>query len=117
MAKALSYFLLALVPFFLTGSYDMIIKILNYLISKLAPAAVAVIGLFPPNPCGSLIGSCSVAVSNLPTPEATLLAKVLSFLAWFLPMGYLADLVGCIMLTVLIYFTMAPLARWFKLIT
>ncbi|MRR55327.1 MAG: hypothetical protein EG822_12605 [Deltaproteobacteria bacterium] len=117
MAKVLSYFLLALVPFVISGSYDMIIKILNYLIGILAPAAVAVVGLFPDNPCGSLIGSCSIAVSNLPPPDPTLLAKVLSFMAWFLPMGYLADLVGCIMLTVIIYFTMAPLARWFKLIT
>lgn len=117
MTKVLGYFLLALVPFFISGQYDMLIKIANYLIQLLVPAAVAVVGLFPPNPCGSLIGSCSIALSNLPTPEPALLAKCLTVIAWVLPIGYLTQLIGCVMLSVIIYFTMAPLARWFKLIT
>lgn len=117
MAKVLSYFLLALVPFFISGQYDMLIEIINYLIQAFVPAATAVVLLFPANPCGSLIGSCTLAISNLPPPDPTLLSKVLGFLAWFLPIGYLTDLIGCIMLTVVIYFAMAPVARWFKLIS
>ena len=117
MGKLLSYFLLALVPFFISGQYDMLIGILNYLISVFAPAAVAVVGLFPPNPCGSLIGQCTLHFSGTGGVLIPFLIKCLQALAWILPIQYLTDLVGCIMLSVIIYFTMAPLARWFKLIT
>lgn len=114
--KPLSLFLLALIPFMFSGVYNIIIDILNAIISALGPAAVAVVGLFPSNPCGSLIASCSEVSSNLPTPDSQILTKVLNTLAWVVPMEYLCNLVGCIMMTVMIYFTMAPVARWLKLI-
>lgn len=116
MAKALSYFLLALIPLLMTESYNVIVDILNHLINVLVPFATHVVQLFPPNPCGSLIGSCTDTLSVLPTPEPTLLEKGLSTLAWILPVQYLTNLIGCVMLTVLIYFTMAPIARWLKLL-
>jgi len=115
--KLLSMFLLALVPFVFNGSYNLIIDILNYLITAIGPAATRVVGLFPANPCGSLIASCSDAVVSIGTPDATFLSHALNAIAWLLPMSYLANLVGCAMLTIMIYFTMAPLARWFKLLS
>lgn len=116
MVKLLSMFLLALVPLFLTDSYNLIIDLLNYLLSALAPAIVQVIGLFPSNPCGSLIASCSNVASSLPAPDPGLLLLCLQAVCWILPMQFLANLVGCIMLTVMIFFSMSPLARLFKLI-
>jgi hypothetical protein len=116
MVKLLSYFLLALVPFFFNGSYNVIIEILNAIIRAIGPLAVRVVGMFPPNPCNSLVGMCSDAVTNLPAPDATLLAQCPGALAWLLPMHYLASLVGCLMLSVMIFFTMAPIGRWLKLI-
>jgi hypothetical protein len=117
MVKLLSMFILALIPFFFNGSYNVIIDLLNYIMGAVAPAVVHVVGLFPANPCGSLIASCSDAVMSLPKPDPTLLMKCLGVLNWLLPVAFLAQLVGCIMLTVMIYFTMAPVARWLKLLT
>lgn len=116
IVKPLSLFILALIPFFFSGSYNLIIDLLNMLIAAISPAASAVVGLFPPNPCGSLIASCTEVVSNLPTPDTGLLQRVLHTLAWIVPMEYICNLIGCCMMTVMIYFTMAPAARWLKLI-
>lgn len=41
----------------------------------------------------------------------------LNSLNWLFPIGYLLDLSGFVLGAVLIYFTMAPLARWLKLLT
>lgn len=117
IAGLLSAFFIAIIPFFFDTAYNIMIDLLNFLIAALAPAAVAIIGIFPPNPCGSLIAACTDVISALPTPEPTLLLQCLQTLAWLLPIQYLVNLVGCAMFTVMIYFTIAPIARWLKLIT
>lgn len=116
MVKLLSYFLLALIPFLMTESYNVLVDILNYLINLVVPFVTDVIQLFPPNPCASLIAQCSDTVSLLPSPEPSLLYKILTAIAWCIPIEYLTNLIGCVMLTVMIFFTMAPLARWLKLV-
>jgi len=117
MVKLLSMFILALVPFMFEGSYNIIIDLLNYLIGVIAPAAQHIVGLFPSNPCGSLIGACSDAAGSLPNPDPDLLVKCIQVICWILPMAFLAQVVGCAMFSVMIYFTMAPVARWLKLLS
>lgn len=114
--KGLSLFLLALIPFFIDNVYNIIIDLINYLLVALVPAVVAVIGLFPANPCGSLIASCSEATTSLSTPDASLLSIALQTLNWLLPVAFLTNLVACVMLSVVIFFSMAPVARWLKLL-
>lgn len=117
MVKLLSTFILALIPFFFNSSYNLIIDLLNYLIQTIGPAATNIISLFPANPCGSLVASCSDVAPLFDSADPGILALVLQCLAWLTPINFLVDLVGCSMLTVMIYFTMAPVARWLKLIT
>lgn len=115
--KVLSLFFLALVPFAWSGGYNMLIDVLNKIIQVIGPAAIRVIGLFPPNPCLSLVAGCTETLTHLPTPSAGLMVKILNCIAWLLPIQYMVDVIGCAMLSVMIFFTMAPLARFFKLIT
>lgn len=112
----LSLFFIALMAVYFGNFYNLLIDLLNTLISVLGPAAVAVIGIFPANPCGSLIASCSDIAQEIPADPA-LLMKILHTIAWLMPMQFLANLVGCVLLSVMAFFTIAPVARYLKLLT
>jgi hypothetical protein len=51
MVQALTVFALALIPFFFSSFTNWFIDLLNVIITAIGPAAIRVIGLFPPNPC------------------------------------------------------------------
>lgn len=108
IVKPLSIFFLALIPFFFTGSFNIIIDLVNYLFTVLAPAIAAIVGLFPAAP--------TLPVAS-ETPDTALLSAGVSALCWLLPVAFLVQMVGYMMAAVIIYFTMAPLARWAKLMT
>lgn len=116
MVKLLSAFILALLPFFFNGSYNFIIDVLNYLIEAFATASIAIVELFPASPNSVLLGP-AVGSYDMSSPDAGLLSDSLNALAWLVPMTYLSSLVGAVLLAVVAYFTIAPLARWFKLLT
>lgn len=110
-------FLLELLYFGIDWLYNAMIDLINALILVLSTFISGVVSLFPSNPCGSLIASCSDATSTLASPDSALWAIALQTIAWLLPMAFLVNLVGCAMMTVMVYFTVAPLMRWAKLIT
>jgi hypothetical protein len=115
MVQALTVFALALIPFFFSSFTNWFIDLLNVIITAIGPAAIRVIGLFPPNPCLSVLANCSDgAMSFVSSPTTT---AILEMIAWVFPLAYLINLVGCIMFSVMCYFLIAPLARWFKLLT
>lgn len=117
MIGVLTAFALALIPFFFSGFTNAVIDLINIIVSMLGPAAVRVIGFFPANPCLSVIGSCSDAAEALYDGGSTIIPQMLNVLAWLLPMQFLANLVACVMFSVMCYFLIAPLARWFKLLS
>lgn len=110
-------FLLELLYFGIDWLYNAMIDIINALILVLSTFITGLVSLFPSNPCGSLIASCSDVTAAVGTPDAGLLAIALQTIAWLLPMAFLVNLVGCAMMTVMAYFMIAPLMRWAKLIT
>lgn len=117
MVQALSVFFLALIPFFFSGFTNALIDLLNIIISMLGPAAINVIGMFPPNPCLSTIASCSDVAAQVGTLGSPIVQTIINLLAWVFPMQFLANLIGCVLMSIMCYFLIAPLARWFKLIT
>jgi len=110
-------FLLELLYFGIDWLYNAMIDIINALILVLTTFITGLVALFPSNPCGSLIASCSEATTALAAPDSALWGVALQTIAWLIPMAFLVNLVGCVMMSVMVYFTVAPLMRWAKLIT
>lgn len=110
-------FLLELLYFAIDWLYNAMIDLINALILVVSTFIMGLLALFPGNPCGSLIAACSEATSAVTAPSTELWTIVLQAIAWLLPMAYLVNLVGCVMTSVMIYFAIAPLMRWAKLIT
>lgn len=89
-------------------SYNVLISAIQALIDTLAAAAIAVIGLFPAEP----------TMPMAPTLTAsTTWRTFLNTLNWFFPIGYVADMVVFIIAGLVAYIVIAPVARWFKLLT
>lgn len=117
MVEKITNFLLELVYFAVDWLYNAMIEFFNALILVLSYFIEGLVVLFPSNPCGSLIASCTEATATISTVDPSLLSNILGVLAWLMPMAYLVNLVGCLMMSIMIYFAIAPLMRWAKLIT
>lgn len=115
--EGLSNFLIDLVYFAIDWLYNAMIDIINAFILVLATFVQGLVSLFPSNPCGSLIASCSDATASISQVDSGIWLKCLQAIAWLLPMAYLVNLVGCAMMSIMIYFSIAPLMRYFKLTT
>lgn len=113
----LTAFFLELLYFGIDWLYNAMIELVNSVILVLSTFIIGLVALFPANPCGSLIASCSDAQSNLTAPDAEYWSYAINTIAWLIPMEYLVNLVGCAMMGVMSYFIIAPLLRWAKLIT
>lgn len=97
--------------------YNCAMELLNAIILILSTFIKSIVVLFPANPCSSMIASCSEVASNLTAPDSAIWAFALNAIAWLLPIQFLVTMVSCVMMSVMIYFTIAPLMRWAKLIT
>lgn len=115
--NVLTTFLLNLLYFAIDWLYNAMIDIINALILVVSTFITGLVALFPANPCGSLIASCSEATSGLSAPPSELWSVAINTISWLIPMAFLVNLVGCAMMSVMIYFMIAPLMRWAKLIT
>ena len=110
-------FLLDLLYFGIDWLYNAVVDLINAIILVVTTFISGLVALFPANPCGSLIASCSDTTAALSAPDSALWGIALQTIAWLIPMAYLINLIGCAMMSVMIYFTIAPLMRWAKLIT
>lgn len=113
----LTAFFLDLLYFGIDWLYNAMIDLVNAVILVLSTFLTGLVALFPANPCGSLIASCSDAQANLTAPDSAMWATAINTIAWLIPMEFLVNLVGCAMMGVMSYFLLAPLLRWGKIIT
>lgn len=117
MLNSITNWIINFLPNFFNWCFNTFIDCINATITTLIFFIKSVVMLFPANPCGSLIASCSDVATQLPAPDSALMNKGLATLAWILPMAFLVNLVGCAMMSIMIYFSVASLMRWLKLIT
>lgn len=86
----------------------LLVGFVQVVLDAFADFALYVVSLFPADPG---LGSPGDA------PVNAVMDIVFTTVAWLLPVPYLFTLVGTIVSSVLLYFLIAPLARWFKLLT
>ena len=107
--NGLTTWLLTFGKTFLSWLYNNGIDFINAVISAICTAALAVINMFP---AGSPVPSPLVSPAASPT-----LAAFINALNWFFPIGYFVSLLTFVAAAMIAYFTIAPVARWFKLLT
>jgi len=91
-----------------------IVKFLNVFIDVLQSAydglcafIITVVGIFPAGP-------------SLPTGKPTsggLVTEIVNCINWVFPVCYLTSMILFLCVAMVAYFTIAPVARWFKLLT
>lgn len=116
MLQKLTDFLLELLYFGIDWLYNAMIDCINAIIVIFSAFITGLLALFPSNPCGSLIASCGEITSSVTAPPSEIWLLVVQTIAWLLPVTYLINLVGCVMISVMLYFSLAPLLRWAKLL-
>ena len=107
--NGLTSWLLGFGTTFLAWLSNLAIDTINALINAISTAAISVVSLFP-------------AASSTPSPLAMpatspTLSAFINGLNWFFPIGYLVTVVTFVAGTIVSYFIIAPLARWFKVLT
>lgn len=113
----LTTFLLGLLYRLIDLLYNCMIELFNAIILIVSTFITSIVVLFPANPCSSLIASCSDVTVGLTKPASSLWIVAMQTLSWLIPMQFLITLISCAMMSVMIYFSIAPLMRWAKLIT
>lgn len=108
MVASLTAWLKGIIPYFLVTLYNYIIDFMQACIDGTAAAAAAVLTIWP-------AGSALPSPMTQPTGDGWL--KVLQCISWIFPLTYFASLVALVVTGLTAYFTIAPVARWFKLST
>lgn len=88
--------------------YNIFIDFVQVVIDGFCTAALLVVGLFPE---GTPVPTSGTA------PVSETASQVFTCIAWVFPVSYLLSLVVFCVVAVTAYFVIAPLARWFKLLT
>jgi hypothetical protein len=99
-----------------------IVKVFNGAIYIFCQFVKGLVLLFPPNPCSSLIASCTDVATQIGSPatssaSSAMWTTAINTLAWLVPVQFLATLVSCAMMSIMIYFSVAALMRWAKLLS
>lgn len=108
-----------MIPFCFAWIWGLLLELINLCISVLAKGLTTFAELFPDNPCGSLIASCADVglYDDMSGPARAMYDTGLAALAWLFPMSFVVDLLTCTLMGVAAYFLIAPVLRWFKLLT
>lgn len=93
----------------ITWLYNSFLDMVQAIFDGVCIAVTTVVSLFP-------------AATSTPSPllapaSSATLSAFINALNWFFPIGYFVTLVTFAATAVIAYFTIAPLARWFKLLT
>lgn len=107
--SAFAAWLMGFARTWLTWLYNNFVDFVNAGIEAFCSFILAVLSLFPAGP-------------TLPTayngvPDATVLNVFLNTLNWLFPVQYFVALFGFVILAIIAYVVVAPLARWLKLLT
>ena len=106
---AFASWLMGFAKSFLAWGYNDIIDLLNGAISGLCAFIGALVALFPSASGNSLV---------LPTaPGGAVFAMVITTLNWLFPMQYLLTVISFLTIGMVAYFGIAPVLRWFKVLT
>ena len=87
--------------------YNIVIDVLQVLLDGVCTVALHVVTLFPAGPSVPSIGG----------PSGSAASAVVGAIGWLLPVSYLLSVVTFVAGSIAAYFIIAPVARWFKLIT
>lgn len=88
--------------------YNICVDIGQAVIDGLCTAAIYIVGLFPE-------GSPVPVSDSVPVSDTA--SQVIVCISWVFPVSYLFSLVVFCVAAVTAYFVIAPLARWFKLLS
>lgn len=92
----------------LTWLYNLFIDLIQSCLDLFFAFALSIVSLFPSGAPVPSFGS---------TPSSAAFSAFINGLNWFFPIGYLVSVVTFFVTAMLAYFFIAPLARWFKLLT
>lgn len=108
-----------MIPYCFAWVWALFLDLINFCIKLLATCLTTFANLFPDNPCGSLIASCAdvTLYDDMSTAARAIYDAGLATLAWLFPVGFVVDLLTCTLMGVAAYFLIAPVLRWFKLLT
>lgn len=87
--------------------YNCAVDLLNVCISGICSFAVSVVSLLP---------ETQILPSAPDAPTSVLFDNVVTALNWLFPMGYFVSMVGFFVAAIILYATVAPVLRWFKLL-
>lgn len=107
------------IPYCFAWLWGLLLQLINLCISILGNGLATFAEMFPDNPCGSLIASCAdvTIYDDMSAAARTIYDTGLSTLAWLFPMSFVVDLLTCTLMGIAAYFLVAPVLRWFKLLT
>lgn len=92
----------------MTWLYNLFIDFFQSFLDIFFSFAVSIVSLFP---AGAPLPSLGAS------PTTVAFSSFINALNWFFPIGYLVSVVTFLVTAMLAYFFIAPLARWFKLLT
>jgi len=105
------------IPIGFGNAWAMFIDLVNELIKAISTGIVYFAEKFPENDFTGLISGGANAYDDMSSTAEAMLSTGLHALAWLVPVGYICDLVACVLIAVASYFFLAPVLRWFKLLT
>jgi hypothetical protein len=109
LLSSLSALLLNWTTAFLVYLYNVIIDAVQVLFDYLVTFSLYVVTMFP-------TGATTPTFTES-APATTVYSFFLNALNWFFPVGYFVILLTAFAAAAVAYFIIAPLARWFKLLT
>lgn len=108
MIEKITTFLIQWADWLLVKFKISLVGLLQLILDLFVDFALYVVSLFPSDPGLSSPGE---------SPFGPVMDVVFQTISWLFPVPYLFTLVGTIVSSVVLYFVIAPLARWAKLLT
>lgn len=105
---SLCNFLLSYGRNFLTWFYNMVVDLAQVVFNSFIDFCITVVALFP-------VGQPLTGAPT--TPVGAIFDAALTAMNWLLPMQYLVAVFAFMVAGMLLYWVIAPLARWVKLLT
>lgn len=106
--SAFASWLMGFARVFLTWVYNYGIDLINAAIKGLCTFVVSLASLFPSANSSLTVGTLSGDATS---------SIFITSLNWLFPIAYLVTVVGVVVAAMVAYFAIAPLLRWFKVLT
>jgi hypothetical protein len=106
--SALAAWLMGFAKVWLTWAYNSCIDLINGGIQGLCTFIISLLTLFPKD---------VTDINIVAQPTNTVMSMTIQALNWLFPMSYLVTIIGFVILGMASYFGIAPILRWFKVLT